>query len=157
MFFCLERLNFESLNLKSHWWKQKTKIQESFCQCNQVTNPGALSLHVNERICPSQIRECLSAFLFKLTENSHQRHLVLLSNTYSQPHAGVQTQQQESADTAPGANHKYFKCHHSHLHSQQKGENKVPVYVQHVTSTASLATISWTSNNVNCAGAPNSG
>lgn len=53
----------------------------------------------------------------------------------------------EFADTAPGANHKYFKFHHSYLYSQQKGENKVPTYVQHVTSPASLAIISWTLNN----------
>lgn len=53
----------------------------------------------------------------------------------------MQTAQYESADTAPGANHKYFKCHHSYLCYQQKGENKVPAYVQCVTSTAFLAII----------------
>lgn len=43
----------------------------------------------------------------------------------------------EFADTAPGANHKYFKCHHSYLYSQQKGENKVPTYVQGGSGLAS--------------------
>lgn len=55
-------------------------------------------------------------------------------------------QQHEFAGTAPGANRKYFKCHHSYLYTQQKGENKVHTYVQYVTSPALLAIISWTLN-----------
>lgn len=66
----------------------------------------------------------------------------LLSLTHKQ-------QQHEFAGTAPGANHKYFKCHHSYLYTQQKGENKVHTYVQYVTSPASLAIISWTLNKTN--------
>lgn len=60
-----------------------------------------------------------------------------LYHTYTHIH----TRQHEFAGTAPGANHKYFKCHHSYLYTQQKGENKVHTYVQHVTSSALLAII----------------
>lgn len=64
-----------------------------------------------------------------------------LSLLVSHIHTHTHTSRHEFAGTAPGANHKYFKCHHSYLYTQQKGENKVHTYVQHVTSAALLAII----------------